>query len=242
MTPNADKIMVAIDVDELLTAEPLVASIAGSGVTIKIGNQLGTFEGWANAVELARTHSLHIFCDTKFKDIPETVKKSARAITRHQPDFFTIMADNSPAALRAAVEGVDSAMRDFSLAKRPRILGVTVLTSIDEPTCQSIYGGSPKDKVLQFAVAAAEAGLDGIVCSAEEAALLRANPALNDILIITPGIRPAWAATGDQARVTTPKDALRAGASYLVIGRPITQPPSSIGSPLQAIEAIAKEL
>ena len=242
MILNADKIMVALDVDELLAAEPLVASIADSGVTIKIGNQLGTFEGWASAVELAHMHTLPIFCDTKFKDIPETVKKSARAITRHQPDFFTIMADNSPEALRAAVEGVASAMRDFSLAKRPRVLGVTVLTSIDEAACQSIYGGSPKDKVVQFAVAAAEAGLDGIVCSAEEAALLRANPALNDLLIITPGIRPAWAAAGDQARVTTPKDALRAGASYLVIGRPITQPPSSIGSPLQAIEAIAKEL
>ncbi len=242
MIINADKIMVAIDVDELAGAKPLVASIAESGATIKIGNQLGTFEGWARAVELARASNLQIFCDTKFKDIPETVKKSARAITRHQPDFFTIMADNSPEALRAATEGVASAMRDFSLAKRPRILGVTVLTSINEPTCQSIYGGSPQDKVVQFALAAAEAKLDGIVCSAEEAALLRTHPQLDSLLIVTPGIRPAWAAAGDQSRVTTPADAVQAGADYLVIGRPITEPPSTIGTPLQAIEAIAKEL
>ncbi len=234
--------MVAIDVDELADAKPLVTSIAESGATIKIGNQLGTFEGWAKAVELARANNLQIFCDTKFKDIPETVKKSARAIARHQPDFFTIMADNSPEALRAATEGVASAMRDFSLAKRPRILGVTVLTSINEPTCQSIYGGSPQDKVVQFALAAAEAKLDGIVCSAEEAALLRTHPQLDSLLIVTPGIRPAWAAAGDQSRVTTPADAVQAGADYLVIGRPITGPPNAIGTPLQAIEAIAKEL
>lgn len=242
MITNADKIMVAVDVDELAGAKLLVASIAESGAAIKIGNQLGTFEGWAKAVELARTNNVQIFCDTKFKDIPETVKKSARAITRHQPDFFTIMADNSPEALRAAVEGADSAVRDFSLAKRPRILGVTVLTSIDGPTCQSIYGGSPKDKVVQFAQTAAEANLDGIVCSAEEAALLRTYPELDNLLIVTPGIRPTWATAGDQSRITTPSDALQAGANYLVIGRPITRPPSTIGTPIQAIEAIAKEL
>lgn len=242
MTFTPDKIMVALDVDELSDARLIANELKGSGVTFKIGNQLGTYEGWERAIAFARAAGVGIFCDTKFKDIPETVKKSARAITRHQPDFFNIMADNSPDALRAAVEGVDSAMEDFKLKKRPIILGVTVLTSIDRDTCISIYGDDPAQKVLQFAKNAAEAGLDGVVCSSEEAKLLRQNEKTKDLLLVTPGIRPIWAATGDQSRIMTPQKATEAGADYLVIGRPITQPPSEVGSSRIALEKILEEI
>lgn len=239
---SLDKIMVALDVDELAEAEEIARALEGSDVTFKIGNQLGTFEGWKAAIDLARAAGVGIFCDTKFKDIPETVKKSARAITRLQPDFFNIMADNSPEALRAAVEGVDSAMNDFNLKIRPKLLGVTVLTSINAEMCQSIYGGNPAEKVLQFATTAAEAGLDGVVCSAAEAELLHSHDATKGLLLVTPGIRPRWAARGDQSRVMTPQKAVEAGADYIVMGRPVTQPPRDIGTPRQALEKIIEEL
>ena len=239
---SPDKIMVALDVDELGQAHQVAEKLRGSGVTFKIGNQLGTYEGWEQAVAFARTAGVGIFCDTKFKDIPATVEKSARAITRHQPDFFNIMADNSPEALHAAVEGIDSAMKDFGLLRRPKLLGVTVLTSIDRETSQAIYGGEPSDKVLQFATNAAQAGLDGVVCSTEEAELLRGNKETEGLLLVTPGIRPLWAASGDQSRVMTPRRAVKAGADYLVIGRPITQPPPEIGSPRNALEKILEEI
>lgn len=242
MIVTPDKIMVALDVDELSEAEAIAAQLTGSGVTFKIGNQLGTFEGWQRAIEFARRAGVQIFCDTKFKDIPETVKKSSRAITRHQPDFFNIMADNSPEALRAAVDGIDSAMKDFNLKKRPILLGVTVLTSINAETCLSIYGDKPSAKVLQFAAEAARCGLDGVVCSAAEAELLRAHEATKDLLLVTPGIRPTWAANGDQSRVMTPARAIEAGADYLVIGRPITEPSEEIGTSRTTLEKILQEI
>jgi orotidine-5'-phosphate decarboxylase len=238
---SADKIMVALDVDTLSDAKKIVEELRDTGVTFKVGNQLGTYEGWQAVIKFAREYGAQIFCDTKFKDIPATVGMSARAITRHQPDFFNIMADTQEEAMRAAVEGIESAVRDYSI-KPPILLGVTVLTSYSDNDAASIYGSLPQDKVLQFASAAARNGLDGVVCSAEEASMLRANDATKDLLLVTPGIRPAWAASGDQSRIMTPSMAIKAGADYLVIGRPITQPPSEIGSPRIALEKILEEI
>lgn len=136
----ANRIMVALDVDELSEAREIMFDIRDLGVNVKIGNQLGTYEGWRAAIDFAHEFGALVFCDTKFKDIPETVKKSSRAITRHQPDFFNIMADNSMAALEGAVQGVESACIDYNLKTRPIILGVTVLTSISEEESQDIYG------------------------------------------------------------------------------------------------------
>jgi orotidine-5'-phosphate decarboxylase len=238
----AERIMVALDVDELDQARQIAESIKDLGVNFKISNQLGTLEGWKKAVEFAHEFNAHIFCDTKFKDIPETVKKSSRAITRHQPDFFDIMADNNQAALEAAVDGVSSALSDFSLTKRPVILGVTVLTSISNEESIAIYGADSAIKVLQFATAAAKAGLDGVVCSSEEVIMLRENDTTKDLILVTPGIRPTWAVTGDQQRITTPRQAIDNGTDYLVIGRPITQPPAEIGTPRDAILKIIEEI
>lgn len=240
-TSPAARIMVALDVDTLDEARTLVESLADTGVTLKIGNQLGTAEGWAACVAFAHEYGARIFCDTKFKDIPVTVEKSARAITRHLPDFFNIMADTQPEAIRGAVAGLESAVRDFGVA-RPVVLGVTVLTSYSADDAQSIYGAGAPDKVLQFATSAATNGLDGVVCSAEEAKLLRSNEATKELLLVTPGIRPEWAAAGDQSRVLTPRQAIQAGADYLVIGRPITQPPPEIGSPRNALDKILQEI
>lgn len=240
-TFTPDKIMVALDVDTLEEAATIAQSLRGSGVTFKIGNQLGTFAGWKDCIAFAREYDAQIFCDTKFKDIPVTVEKSARAITRHAPDFFNIMADTQETAVRAALHGVDSAVGDYNV-KRPLVLGVTVLTSYSDDDSNSIYGALSQEKVLQFATSAARNGLDGVVCSAEEARLLRDTDTTKDLLLITPGIRPLWAASGDQSRVMTPRRAIEAGADYLVIGRPITQPPPEIGSPQNAVQKILEEI
>jgi orotidine-5'-phosphate decarboxylase len=237
-----ERIMVALDVDELVEARKIAEDLRGSGVTFKIGNQLGTYEGWQKAIEFAHEYGAQIFCDTKFKDIPETVGKSARAITRHQPDFFNIMADTQAGALVAAVKNLQKAVSEFGLEKQPKLLGVTVLTSINEDEARSIYGADTSTKVLQFATVAAEAGLDGVVCSPEEAMMLRANNATKGLLLVTPGIRPSWAVSGDQSRIMTPKKAIESGVDYLVIGRPITKPPAEIGTPRKALEKIMEEL
>jgi orotidine-5'-phosphate decarboxylase len=241
-TNPASRIMVALDVDELSQARNIAKSLQGLGVIFKIGNQLGTFEGWKAAVAFAQEFDAMVFCDTKFKDIPETVGKSSRAITRHQPDFFNVMADTNLATLTAAVTASREARAEFSLPKQPIVLGVTVLTSLSDDDARTIYGENSATKVQQFAALAAQAGLDGVVCSAQEAKLLRANPATKDLLLVTPGIRPVWAASGDQSRITTPAQAIESGADYIVIGRPITQPPAEIGSPRDALLKIIEEL
>ena len=234
----AARIMVALDVDELEEAKRIIDDLDGLGVTFKVGNQLGTYEGWCDVIDYIHSKNAKVFCDTKYKDIPETVKKSARAITRHQPDFFNVMADNTQEALESAVAGVAS----VNCKLKPILLGVTVLTTINNEECNSIYGSDVKTKVQQFAGLAAQAGLDGVVCSAEEASLLRTNSHTSDLILVTPGIRPTWAVSNDQKRVVTPSDAVRNGVDYLVIGRPITNPPAEVGSPHEAVERIVQEI
>lgn len=238
---DPSRIIVALDVDSFKQATPIAESLAGTGVTYKIGNQLATTEGWKACIEFARAHQARIFCDSKFKDIPETVKLSSRSMTHLQPDMFNIMADTDPEVLTAAIDGIHEAAEEFGVVK-PIVLGVTVLTSMSDEVANSIYGASSADKVLQFATAAANAGLDGVVCSAEEAKALRGNPDTSKLTLVTPGIRPSWAVSGDQSRIMTPKMAIEAGADYLVIGRPITQPPPEVGLPKNAFEKIMEEL
>lgn len=238
----AARIMVALDVDELSQAREIAQSLQGLGVGFKIGNQLGTFEGWKAAIALAREFGGLVFCDTKFKDISETVGKSSRAITRHQPDFFNIMADTNLATLVAAAKASRNAYVEYNLSIQPIILGVTVLTSLSDDDSLAIYGKDSSAKVQQFAALAVQAGLDGVVCSAQEAEMLRANPETKDLLLVTPGIRPAWSTSGDQSRITTPAQAIASGADYIVIGRPITQPPAEIGTPRDALLKIIEEI
>lgn len=237
----AERIMVALDVDELAEAKQLIDDLGGYGVTFKVGNQLGTYEGWQNIIQYIHDSGAKVFCDTKYKDIPTTIRKSARAISRHAPDFFNVMADNTIESLESAVTGVASAVEEFGVP-RPVSLGVTVLTTINDQECHSIYGGDTKDKVMQFANYAAASGLDGVVCSAEEVELLRSDQATSGLILVTPGIRPLWAASNDQKRIVTPSEAIRRGSDYLVIGRPITDPPEDVGSSRKAVELIIKEL
>lgn len=236
-----DRIFPSIDVDTLDQAKDLMSQLNGSVTHIKLGLQIATGSSWKECIDAVHEQGFKIFCDSKFKDIPNTVEHAAHALTLHGPDFFTVMADNSLEALQAIRKGTDNAAA-VTGKEAPKIIGVTVLTSISPEECQAIYGADPKTKVVQFAENAAAARLDAIVCSPEEVAELRANPMLKDLLLITPGVRPAWAASNDQARSATPAEAIKNGADMLVIGRPITSPPSEIGSPKDAVERIIKEL
>lgn len=236
-----DRVFVSIDVDTVAEARALMSQLVGSVTNVKLGLQVATRESWKACIDAAHELGFSIFCDAKFKDIPNTVEHAAYSLTLHGPDYFTVMADNSLEALQAIRAGRDRAAKEAGIAP-PKIIGVTVLTSISEEECVQIYGADAKTKVVEFAERAAEAGLDAIVCSPEEVGLLRANSKLDSLLLITPGIRPDWAQSNDQKRSATPAESIKRGADMLVIGRPITNPPNEIGTPKQAAEKIIQEL
>lgn len=237
-----DRIFPAIDVDTLDEAKRLMDELVGLVTHVKFGLQLATRESWADGIAAAKERGFKVFCDAKFKDIPNTVEHAAYSLAYHGPGFFTVMADNSREALHAIRTGVDRAVTELKLAEKPKIIGVTVLTSIDPEECMQIYGGEVQTKTLQFGTNAAEAGLDAIVCSPEELSLFRPNDKFKDTILITPGVRPVWASANDQSRITTPGEAIRRGADMLVIGRPITQPPKEIGSMKEAVNRILEEI
>lgn len=198
----------------------------------KVGLELLTAEG-APAV----CHALHklgaeVFADMKFLDIPNTVGAAAQAIASQGVAMFNVHASGGIEMMRAAVANKGNSL----------VLAVTVLTSMDESACRRSYGASPAEKVLQFALDAKEAGADGIICSSQELHVLKPLSELSGMFFVTPGIRPVWAVVGDQKRITTPAEAIRAGADYLVIGRPILKPPAEIGSPVEAAKRIADEI
>lgn len=237
-----DRIFVSVDVTTLAEAAALLDQFVGVVGNVKLGLQIATNVGWKDCISLAHSKGFKVFCDAKFKDIPNTVEEAAYSITCRQPDYFTVMADNSLEALQAIRRGVDRACKDHAIIAKPKVIGVTVLTSISPSECLAIYGADAATKVTQFAEAAAEAGLDAIVCSPEEVAALKANPKLAKLLLITPGVRPVWAASNEQQRVATPSNALQRGADMLVIGRPITSPPADIGTPKEAALRIIQEI
>jgi orotidine-5'-phosphate decarboxylase len=200
--------------------------------TFKVGSQLFTSEG-PRAVEKLAGLGFGIFLDLKFHDIPNTVGHAVAAAARLPGvRLMTIHAANGLAGLRAARQAVGSRKN------RPVLLGVTVLTSFDAGTLQQIgMEGSLESRVLALAQMAKDAGLDGVVASAYEAPAVRRKFG-PEFKILVPGVRPAAADVNDQSRVATPGDAVRAGADYLVVGRPIT----AAKNPREAALAIVKEI
>ncbi len=226
------KIIVALDTPVLDEALAVVRRLGPDVGAYKVGLEILTAEGSARVVQALHAEGARLFYDAKFSDIPNTVAGAARAVAAHGVWMFDVHASAGPKSIAAAV-----ANKGGSLA-----IAVTVLTSMDDAEGRRVFGASPAEKVVQFARMAAEAGADGIVCSGAELAALRADPALKALRTVVPGVRPAWASAGDQARVMTPAEAVRAGASWLVIGRPILRPPTGIGDPLEALKRIADEI
>ena len=215
MAPNhdvKDQLIIALDVPSVTDAEKIVSEIGDSGVYYKIGHQLGFAGGLSFAKELIQDGK-KIFLDMKLLDIDNTVAKGVESIAKMGVSMLTIHA--YPKAMRSAVKAAEGSGLT--------LLGVTVLTSMDgDDLLEAGYASSnPADLVEIRAKQAFEAGMGGVVCSAQEAKVVRSiiGP---DMAIVTPGIRPAGADVGDQKRVMTPKDAIEAGSSHLVVGRPIT--------------------
>ncbi len=224
---SRDRLIVGLDLPTRAEAEAMVARLGDTVSFYKIGLQLVFAGGLGFAEELAKSGK-KVFLDVKLLDIDNTVAGAIRNVAGMGMTFVTVHA--YPKAMRAAV----AARGDAPLG----LLGVTVLTSMDDSDLQQAgYAGNVSDLVLARARDARDAGMNGIVCSPLEVAEVRAAVG-PDIALITPGIRPSGAATGDQKRVTTPTDAIRAGADYLVVARPII----AADDPRAAAEAIQAEI
>lgn len=224
-----DRLIVALDVPNLLDAGKIVDKLGRSVSFYKIGLGMLTGGGLALASEL-KENGFKIFLDMKFFDIGATVEKAVYGIAQYNFDFLTVHGD--PHVVRAAVKG-----RGDSSTK---ILAVTILTSLDRNDLDEslIKSGRITDLVTERAKNAFKAGADGIIASPQEAALIRALPESQGKLIITPGVRPNGSKVGDQKRVTTPSEAIKNGADHIVIGRPIW----ASKDPLSATKEILNEL
>ncbi|MBU6443983.1 MAG: orotidine-5'-phosphate decarboxylase [Alphaproteobacteria bacterium] len=227
----ANPVFVALDTPDLSRALELAAAVKGLVGGLKIGLEFITAlgpEGIGKIVALG----LPVFADVKFHDIPNTVAGAARAIGGLGVDIFNVHAAGGAAMMRAAAEEA------AKFHPRPKVIAVTVLTSLSDTDLESVGQAAPaRAQVARLAGLSKASGLDGVVCSPREIALVR-EACGAEFLIVTPGVRPAGAALGDQHRVMTPGEAVRAGADILVIGRPIT----GAADPAATARAIADEI
>src|SRR5258706_3705155 len=211
---NLDRLIIALDVSTATEARKLVAAVGEAAVFYKVGKQLFTAEG-PQVVRDLTAAGKKVFLDLKYHDIPSTVAGAVGEAAKLAADMLTVHASGGGKMLRAAVEAAKA---------RPgmAVLAVTVLTSLDEEDLGKIgVRGRVLDQVMRLGAIALADGCQGLVASAREARQLRAEFG-NDFLLVTPGVRPQGASAGDQARVVTPAEAFAAGASHIVVGRPIT--------------------
>ena len=225
----SDRLAFALDVPAWTDAEPLVDALRGSVGVFKIGLQLFTAVGPSAVTRLTRAKH-RVFLDLKLHDIPATVQHATEAALSLGASYLTVHASAGREALRAAA-GV-------ARGSQLQLLGVTLLTSMDETTLDEIgMRGSTRDAVLRLARLATDAGLSGLVCSPVECELIRAELG-HELVLVTPGIRPSGSDGGDQKRLATPARAIASGADLLVVGRPIRD----AADPKAAADAIAREI
>lgn len=259
-----DRIIVALDVSDFQTTQELIHKLEPYVGCFKIGLEFMQF-AWNQLLSCDEHRAKHglemlrfifaemqgkIFWDGKFNDIPNTVAGAVRNTRAMGVKFFDVHALSGIEAVRKAVENKGDA----------KLLVVTVLTSLQFPDLWNIGLGRCRnagcrkyfttewsekfvsDLVENMALWAKGCGADGVICSPRELPLITKHEIFKDFVKVVPGVRPAWAAAGDQKRVMTPGEAIRAGADYLVIGRPITAPPAEIGGPVEAVKLIIKEI
>ena len=226
-----ERLIVALDVPTSAAATKIVAAVGNSVFTYKVGMQLFTAEG-PQAVSALTANGHGVFLDLKYHDIPNTVAAAVRAAAGLGIGMCTVHASGGTKMLRAAVEA------GAQTAPSMKILAVTVLTSMDDTDLTRVgVRGRTLDQVLRLAALATDAGCHGLVASAHEASELRRELG-NNFLIVTPGVRPTGVDVGDQARVATPSEAIAAGATHIVVGRPIT----GAEDPAAAARAILGEI
>jgi orotidine-5'-phosphate decarboxylase len=228
--PRNDRLIVALDVPNVLEGLSLAQKLGDSVSFYKIGLGMLTGGGLALARELKDEQGKRIFLDMKLFDIGATVEAAVRALAQLDLDFLTVHGD--PNVVRAAMQG--------AAGSEMKILAVTVLTSLDRADLDAalIKPGNINDLIVERAQRAFEAGADGVIASPHEATAIRALPQAADKLIVTPGVRPDGAAVGDQKRVATPAQAIAAGADHIVVGRPIWQ----AADPKAASDAVLADL
>ena len=225
-----DKLIVALDFPSGREALAFVDRLDGACRWFKVGLELFLAAG-GSIVQTLRARGHSVFLDLKFHDIPNTIAGAVRSVGPLGAELLTVHASGGPAMLEAAAEAA------ASFADPPRLLAVTVLTSMDQSQLAAIGNlRTPAEEVLLLARMAFANGIAGFVCGPEEASALRS--ALHGAVLVTPGIRPDGAEIGDQKRIATPAAALAAGANYLVVGRPITQAPD----PAKAARAVLAEM
>ncbi len=216
MTDPRHRLIVALDVSSAAAARKIVAAVGDSAHTYKVGMQLYTAEGPGIVRELLNS-GRRVFLDLKYHDIPHTVARAVQEAAELGVNMLTVHASGGGPMLRAASEAA------ASQATPPLVLAVTVLTSLDDNELNKLgIRGSVVDQVLRLAALALSNGCGGVVTSAHEAASLRDDLG-HDFAIVTPGVRPAGSGRGDQIRVVTPAEAIAAGATHIVVGRPITE-------------------
>lgn len=232
------RIIIALDYPDAAAARKFVTRLGSAGsksgpelCRLKVGKELFVAAGPAFVQELVE-QGYDVFLDLKFHDIPNTVAQACKAAARLGVWMMNVHAAGGPRMLSAAREALEG------LPKRPLLIAVTVLTSMGGEELNAIgVAADAEQQVRRLAGLTRDAGLDGVVCSALEAAVLRQDMGPK-FCLVTPGIRPAGSATGDQTRILTPRQALQAGADYLVIGRPITQ----AADPLTVLASIAQDI
>jgi orotidine-5'-phosphate decarboxylase len=228
---NRDRLIVALDVSSATQARQIVQSIGESASTYKIGKQLFTAEGPQIVRDLVAS-GRKVFLDLKFHDIPNTAAGAVSEAAKLNISFLTVHASGGSKMLKAAAEAAAQS------ASKPMILAVTVLTSLTDADLAEIgFKGDVITQVITLGTLALKAGCGGLVASGMEARELRRELG-EGFAIVTPGVRPPGTAVGDQARVLTPNEAIAAGATYLVVGRPILQAPD----PSDAAARIAREI
>ena len=229
-------IIVALDVPEASAALTLAQSVAPAVGAFKIGKELFVSAG-PDIVKRVRDTGASVFLDLKFHDIPNTVAKAVASATRLDVQMLTVHTCGGSTMLERALKGANEAAKQTG-NKAPLILGVTVLTSMDESDLHEVsVNKTPESQVIHLAQMATGAGLKGLVCSPKEIAPLR-EVLPPEVQLVTPGIRPVGSDTGDQKRVMTPVEAISAGADWLVIGRPIY----GADNPREAAESILESL
>ncbi|MBK5255345.1 MAG: orotidine-5'-phosphate decarboxylase [Vicinamibacteria bacterium] len=228
MNPK-DRLIVALDIDSKERAERLVEELSPHVGMFKVGMELFTSEG-PEVVRSIVAGGGRVFLDLKFHDIPNTVAKAVGSASQLGAFFVTVHLSGGRAMLEAAASALP--------AEGTQLLGITVLTSLtDDSLKETGARGTVAETVLQLVGLARASGIDGVVCSPHEVEIIR-NVVGDDLMIVTPGIRPKGSAKRDQARVTTPREALKLGCDYIVVGRPITE----ADSPADAAKAIVEEL
>ena len=231
-----DRLIVALDVSTMEQMKDIVDTLGDAVSFYKVGME-PFYAAGEDTVAYLRDCGKSVFLDLKLHDIPNTVAQGVKSLTRLGANLITIHGQGGAVMLKAAADAAREAAEELGV-ERPKLLAITVLTSFDDTTWSGIGGQLPiADQVRRLALLAKDAGVDGVVASPLEAKLIR-EACGDDFLIVTPGIRPAFAAANDQKRIATPSSALRDGASRLVIGRPITK----ADNPREAVRMILEEM